>query len=95
MNGFLAFALEKPVIVVVPLCGFLASLMIIRIKRRYIKEGTLFRRSSRSTGQATPDGDGALLPEGMRYDTPAETTRIRKEETTRRNGKASDDSQPD
>jgi hypothetical protein len=94
MNGFLAFTLEKPVFVVVPLCGFLASLVTIRINRRYINEGTLSRRA-RSTGQATPDGDGALLPEVTCNDTPAETTRIRKEETTRRNEKASDDSQPD
>jgi hypothetical protein len=62
MNGFLAFGLEKPAFVVAPLCGFIASLVIIRIKRRYIKQGTLFGRSSRSTGQATRMAMGRSYP---------------------------------
>lgn len=61
LNGFLPFALAKPALMVVPLCGLVASLAVLRIKRRYIKEGSLFRtrmgnrETSRRNGNASDD----------------------------------------
>lgn len=61
LNGFLPFALANPALMVVPLCGLVASLAVLRIKRRYIKEGSLFRTRmgnreiSRRNGNASDD----------------------------------------
>jgi hypothetical protein len=44
MRELLTLALSNPPIVVVPAFAFVLSLVMLRIKKRYISEGTLFRR---------------------------------------------------
>lgn len=68
MKELLAFALEYPALLVVPACGFVASLVIVRIKRRYIQEGRLFWRSSAAAHHAAREGDAAPSPEGAHDD---------------------------
>jgi hypothetical protein len=46
MEAIWQFALKYPAFLVVAACGFVLSLVILRIKRRYVKEGVLFRRSA-------------------------------------------------
>lgn len=40
MSEFVRYALNYPAVIVVPLCGFLAALLVIRVKARYIKGGS-------------------------------------------------------
>ncbi|TDN68868.1 hypothetical protein [Paraburkholderia sp. BL10I2N1] len=44
MKELLTFALNKPALLVVPAVGFVLTLVMLRIKRRYVNEGVLFRR---------------------------------------------------
>ncbi|MFM0629833.1 hypothetical protein [Paraburkholderia xenovorans] len=44
MNELLTLALSNPPIVVVPAVAFVLSLVMLRIKKRYVNEGILFRR---------------------------------------------------
>ncbi|TCK96947.1 hypothetical protein [Paraburkholderia sp. BL9I2N2] len=44
MKELLTFALNNPALLVVPAVGFVLSLFVVRIKRRYVNEGILFRR---------------------------------------------------
>ncbi|MGF6871503.1 hypothetical protein [Paraburkholderia sp. MM5477-R1] len=44
MKELLTFALNNPALLVVPAVGFVLSLVVVRIKRRYVNEGILFRR---------------------------------------------------
>ncbi|RKE34691.1 hypothetical protein B0G76_0710 [Paraburkholderia sp. BL23I1N1] len=44
MKELLTFALNNPALLVVPAVGFVLSLVVVRIKRRYVNEGVLFRR---------------------------------------------------
>ncbi len=46
VKELLTFALNYPALRVAPACGFVLSLVILRIKRRYVKEGVLFWRSA-------------------------------------------------
>lgn len=46
MEAIWQFALEYPAFLVVSACGFVLSLVILRIKRRYVKEGVLLWRSA-------------------------------------------------
>ncbi len=39
------FALRNPAFLVIPAIGFVLSLVIVRIKKRYLNEGVLFGRS--------------------------------------------------
>lgn len=79
MTTFLAFALTQPALVVVPLIGFVASLVIIRMKRRYIKEGTIFRRSPRPIRPAGQETDESTKLRARDDATSANSTRIRNE----------------
>jgi hypothetical protein len=45
MREFWIFALNNPHLLYVPAVGFILSIIVIRIKRRYVEEGVLFRRS--------------------------------------------------
>ncbi|MBC8725752.1 hypothetical protein F6X37_30650 [Paraburkholderia sp. 31.1] len=60
MKELLNFALENPALLVIPACGLVASLVLIRIKRRYIQEGKLFCRSSASARDMPPAGETAM-----------------------------------
>ncbi|WMY11081.1 hypothetical protein [Paraburkholderia phenoliruptrix] len=40
------FALHNPALLVVPAIGFVLSLVVVRIKTRYVNDGVLFERSS-------------------------------------------------
>ncbi|MFM0338002.1 hypothetical protein [Paraburkholderia fungorum] len=44
MNELLTFALNNPALLVVPAVGFVLSLVMLHIKKRYVNEGILFRR---------------------------------------------------
>lgn len=44
MKELLTLALRNPPIVVVPAVAFVLSLVMLRIKKRYLNEGILFRR---------------------------------------------------
>ncbi|MFM0629358.1 hypothetical protein [Paraburkholderia xenovorans] len=44
MEAIWDFALNNPVLLVVPAIGFVLSLVVLRIKTRYVNEGVLFRR---------------------------------------------------
>ncbi|MGF6876868.1 hypothetical protein [Paraburkholderia sp. MM5477-R1] len=44
MKELLTFALNNPALLVVPAVGFVLSLVVVRIKRRYVNEGILFGR---------------------------------------------------
>lgn len=45
MKEIWAFALRNPELLYVPAAGFILSLVVIRMKKRYVNEGRLFRRS--------------------------------------------------
>jgi hypothetical protein len=44
MREIWTFALNNPHLLYVPAVGFILSLIVIRIKKRYIEQGILFRR---------------------------------------------------
>jgi hypothetical protein len=44
MKELLTFALSNPPILVVPAVAFVLTLVMLRIKKRYVNEGILFRR---------------------------------------------------
>jgi hypothetical protein len=44
MNELLTFALHNSALLVVPAVGFVLSLVMLHIKKRYVNEGILFRR---------------------------------------------------
>ncbi|TDY24567.1 hypothetical protein B0G81_5005 [Paraburkholderia sp. BL6665CI2N2] len=44
MEAIWDFALNNPALLVVPAVGFVLSLVVLRIKTRYVNEGVLFRR---------------------------------------------------
>ncbi|MFM0147611.1 hypothetical protein [Paraburkholderia sp. RL18-085-BIA-A] len=44
MEAIWQFALDNPALLVVPALAFALSLVILRIKRKYVNEGVLFRR---------------------------------------------------
>lgn len=46
MRKIWTFALNNPHLLYVPAAGFILSLIILRIKKRYIHEGVFFRRST-------------------------------------------------
>ncbi|MEC5407141.1 hypothetical protein VOM14_16465 [Paraburkholderia sp. MPAMCS5] len=46
MKDFLRLVLQNAWLLVVPAVGFVLSLVVLRTKRRYVKEGVLFRRLS-------------------------------------------------
>lgn len=37
MNGFLRYALDYPATIILPACGFLAALVVLRLKARYVR----------------------------------------------------------
>ncbi|MBB5441610.1 MULTISPECIES: hypothetical protein [unclassified Paraburkholderia] len=45
VNEILTFTLENPALLYVPACGFVLALVVLRIKKRHLNEGGLFRRS--------------------------------------------------
>jgi hypothetical protein len=45
MKAFWAFTLDNPTLLFVPAIGFVLSLAILRIKKKYVNEGILFGRS--------------------------------------------------
>jgi hypothetical protein len=47
MEAIWQVALENLPLLVVPACGFVLALVVLRVKERYLKEGILFRRSRR------------------------------------------------
>ncbi|MFM0002104.1 hypothetical protein PQR57_13885 [Paraburkholderia dipogonis] len=47
MEAIWQLALENLPLLVVPACGFVLALVVLRVKERYLKEGILFRRSRR------------------------------------------------
>jgi hypothetical protein len=55
MDAIWQFALTYPALLVVPAIAFVFSLVILRIKKRYVHEGILFRR-----GTAPEPDPGAL-----------------------------------
>jgi hypothetical protein len=55
MKELFTFALSNPALLVVPALAFVLSLVMLRIKKRYVKEGILFRRTP-----ATERGHGAV-----------------------------------
>jgi hypothetical protein len=44
MEAIWQFALRNPAFFVVPACGFVLALLVLRVKKRYVNEGVLFRR---------------------------------------------------
>ncbi len=59
MNAIWQFAITYPALLVVPACGFVLSQAILRIKRRYVKEGVLFRRSASRQRGLQPSETGS------------------------------------
>ncbi|WP_241269966.1 MULTISPECIES: hypothetical protein [unclassified Caballeronia] len=55
MRELWAFALRYPALLIVPAIGFVLSLVVLRIKTRYVNEGVLFGRSRGSP----PEGQGS------------------------------------
>jgi len=55
MKELWTFALENPALLVVPAIGFVLSLVVVRIKTRYVNEGVLFCWSpgARREGEGT------------------------------------------
>ncbi|MBC8642746.1 hypothetical protein IAG25_38770 [Caballeronia sp. EK] len=49
------FALDNPALLVLPACAFILTLLLLRIKNRYINEGILFRRSPRQHARRPAD----------------------------------------
>jgi hypothetical protein len=47
MEAIWQFALRNTALLVVPACGFVLTLLVLRVKKRYVNEGILFRRSTR------------------------------------------------
>ncbi|MGF6635522.1 hypothetical protein [Paraburkholderia sp. MM6662-R1] len=47
MDAIWQFALRNQALLVVPACGFVLALLVLRVKKRYVNEGILFRRSPR------------------------------------------------
>lgn len=47
MEAIWQFALKNLPLLVVPACGFVLALLVLRVKKRYVNEGILFRRSPR------------------------------------------------
>lgn len=45
MEELLTFALSNPALLVVPAVAFVLSLVMLHIKKRYVNEGILFRRT--------------------------------------------------
>jgi hypothetical protein len=45
MKGILTFALSNPTLLVVPALALAFSLVMLRIKKRYVNEGLLLRRT--------------------------------------------------
>ncbi|MGF6568653.1 excisionase family DNA binding protein [Paraburkholderia sp. GAS333] len=86
MKELLDYALNHPALLVLPAIGFALSLLILRIKRRYVQEGILFRRKpTTERDDRTSKGTNATVP------TPSETdamalTRERMEEMFRNLG---------
>jgi hypothetical protein len=66
MREIWTFALNNPHLLYVPAVGFVISLIVIRIKKRYIEQGFLFRRSP---GQAR---DRSTADSGGEYKMPSE-----------------------
>ncbi|MEM5345204.1 hypothetical protein [Paraburkholderia azotifigens] len=62
MKELLNCALNYPALLVVPACGFVLSLVILRIKKRYVKDGVLpWRLGSRERVQhASETGSGEM-----------------------------------
>ncbi|WP_321791763.1 tetratricopeptide repeat protein [Caballeronia sp. J97] len=48
MNGILTYAVENPILLILPALGFVASLGLLRVKDRYLNEGVIFRRPRQS-----------------------------------------------
>lgn len=46
MDAIWQFALQYPEFLVVPACGFVLALLLLRVKKKYVTEGILFGRSS-------------------------------------------------
>lgn len=53
MEAIWQFALRNPALLVVPACGFVLALLVLRVKKRYVNEGILFRRSPRHRDDST------------------------------------------
>jgi hypothetical protein len=66
MREIWTFALNNPHLLYVPAVGFVISLIVIRIKKRYIEQGFLF---GRSPGQAR---DRSTADSGGEYKMPSE-----------------------
>ncbi|MFT4506305.1 hypothetical protein [Caballeronia sp. 15711] len=47
MEAIWQFALRNPALLVVPACGFVLTLLVLHVKKRYVNEGILFRRPPR------------------------------------------------
>jgi hypothetical protein len=47
MEAIWQLALRNPALLVVPACAFVLALVLLRVKKRYVNEGILFRRSPR------------------------------------------------
>ncbi|CAN7770476.1 hypothetical protein LJR034_007616 [Caballeronia sp. LjRoot34] len=59
MEAIWQFALVNPALLVVPALAFVLSLVMLRIKKRYVNEGILFRRlpTSEREPRATKSGE--------------------------------------
>lgn len=70
MREFLSFGLDNPAMLLVPACGLVAALILMRIKKRYVNEGILFRRvSSRTANMTVVANETSSLDEDNAADT--------------------------
>ncbi|CAD6516414.1 hypothetical protein [Paraburkholderia metrosideri] len=67
MSGFIRFALDYPAMIVLPACGFLAALAILKLKAWYIKGSSGLSASCKLTELALEDRSDAMSTEHRQY----------------------------
>lgn len=63
MNGFLRYALDYPVMIILPACGFLVALVVLRLKTWYIKGAATHTASSKCIEPVSEERPGTPPPE--------------------------------